>query len=384
MTQQRFDRICRFLDERKLEYRADVEQQRVQLEIDDLAMVIDIAEDGNFVKLILPQLLTLTEDSPQFEAALETLLHLGWEYKLARWQRDPSDGEVRLQADIPLEDSELGERQFWRTVQGTVQIAKQGRERVQRVLETGADSEKTGNQVSETSMGEALDALQRLLESETSMGEALDALQRLLETELPSDNTDPRMQELLQAFQDLLTAEEVGENGNFLALLKEIAAEARQGVRETVGQRLDLLAAALEAEYRSDSDPAQVYPVLDAAPQLLDDEFGEALQRWGTIAFSPARNDAERDRLASWLENFTIDLSSYPRVHPLILQKLAIVGYELVLQTRPRDSVPDKYARTLNNLGIAYRTQAELGETPSQNLHRPSPPTTKPPRFAVA
>ncbi|MEA5519401.1 CHAT domain-containing protein [Limnoraphis robusta] len=301
-----FEQICGFLDDRGCDYQPDSEQQRLILQIESLTVVIDISENGEFVKIVLPQLLTISDDHPHYEAALQTLLHLGWQYKLARWQRSPEDGEVRLQADLPLEDSELTEKQFWRTLQGTLQIAQRGRERVRGVLETGEDSGNSENQ----------------------------------------------------------------DNQGFLALLTEIATEARQGVRESLAQRLDLLTAALEAEYRSNSNPAQVYPLLDSAPQLLDDEFAEALQCWGAIALSPQRPEAERNRLAAYLGNFAIHLSGYPRTHPSILQKLAIVGYQLVLRVYPRETMADKHAQTLTNLGNAYLTQAELGENPSQNLQQ--------------
>ncbi|MCT7964379.1 CHAT domain-containing protein [Laspinema sp. D1] len=137
MMKPLFEEICGFLEARGWDYQPDSEQQRLILQVEGLTLVVDISENGEFVKIFLPQLLTISDDHPHYEKALETLLHLGWQYKLARWQRDPDDGEVRLQADLPLEDSELTPKQFWRTVQGTLQIAQQGWEQLRRVLETG-------------------------------------------------------------------------------------------------------------------------------------------------------------------------------------------------------------------------------------------------------
>ncbi|MEB3828754.1 YbjN domain-containing protein, partial [Phormidium sp. CCY1219] len=136
------DRICEFLDQEDWSYEVEPEQQRLIVTVEGMAVVIQIREAGEFVSFLVPQLLTISENHPQAEAAWETLLHLGWEYKLARWQRDPEDGEVRLQADLPLENSTLTARQFWRTLRGTVQIAQQGRERVQHRLETGEDMDR--------------------------------------------------------------------------------------------------------------------------------------------------------------------------------------------------------------------------------------------------
>lgn len=138
-----FEQICGFLDERNWQYQPEWEQQHLILEVEDLTVVVEVSENGEFVKIFLPQLLTISNDHPHYEAALQTLRHLGWQHdKLARWQRDPDDGEVRLQADLPLEDSELTEKQFWQTLEGTLQIAQQGRERVRGVLETGEDQAK--------------------------------------------------------------------------------------------------------------------------------------------------------------------------------------------------------------------------------------------------
>jgi hypothetical protein len=140
MMKPLFEQICGFLEARGWDYQPDSEQQCLILHRESLTVVIEISENGEFIQIFLPQLLTISDDHPHYERALETLLHLGWQHKLARWQRDPDDGEVRLQADLPLEDSELTPKQFWRTLQGTLQIAQQGREQLRRVLETGEDS----------------------------------------------------------------------------------------------------------------------------------------------------------------------------------------------------------------------------------------------------
>ncbi|MBS0016428.1 MAG: hypothetical protein KFF72_08715, partial [Arthrospira sp. SH-MAG29] len=122
MMKPLFEQICGWLDGRGWDYQPDWEQQRLILQVEAMTVVIVASENGEFVTIFLPQLLTLGDDHPHYEAALETLLHLGWQHdKLARWQRDPDDGEVRLRADLPLEDSQLTQKQFWRTLEGTLQ-----------------------------------------------------------------------------------------------------------------------------------------------------------------------------------------------------------------------------------------------------------------------
>ena len=131
-----FQQICEFLQQQNWAYQANPQEQQLQLQREGLTVLISLEDDGEFVKIVLPQVLILNSDHPHYKAGSECLDYLKSLYKLVRWQRDPEDGEVRLQTDLPLED----ERQFWNSLQGCLQIAQQGRKQVQQVLQQGAAS----------------------------------------------------------------------------------------------------------------------------------------------------------------------------------------------------------------------------------------------------
>ncbi|NMG61185.1 tetratricopeptide repeat protein, partial [Geitlerinema sp. P-1104] len=242
------------------DYQADGQTQQLQVQRQGLTVLISLEEDGEFVKMVLPQLLTLPSDHPHYEAALQCLLHLGWQQdKLVRWQRDPRDGEVRLEADLPLEDGELSSRQFWRTLQGCLQIAQEGREQVQQVLQTGTVASKT----------DALPLLRILLQAEVSGG-----------------------------------------------------AEA-------------------------------VYRELDQRGGGVDPNLAEAAQQFLQQAAESA-NQERLDGLVGVIENLAISLQNYPRGRREQNVAMAILLYEIVLDARPYDRLPDKWAQTQTNLGNAY------------------------------
>lgn len=278
-SQQLFTQICGFLDQQDWTYQPDPEQQRLLLSVNDIAVLIAVEENGEFIKIILPQLLTVPADHPHYEAALETLAYFGLQHKLVRWQRDPEDGEVRVQADLPIEDSELTAKQFWRTLRGAVQIAQQGQERLQQVLATGQD---TGN------------------------------------SQNPGTN-----QKTLAFFGALLQAENEGG--------------------ETA-----------------------VYQVLDQRGGQLDPQLPQAAQTF--LEMVGTAKPEMRDGVVGLIGDLANSLQQYPRGHREINVTVAIGLYHLVLEARPRETVPDKYARNLTNLGVAYQTQAQLGEQPSTNL----------------
>ncbi|KPQ39711.1 MAG: hypothetical protein HLUCCO16_06345 [Phormidium sp. OSCR] len=201
--------ICEFLQQQHWAYQSNPQEQQVQLQREGLTVLISLEEDGKFVKIVLPQVLTLNPDQPHYELGLQCLLHLGWQQdKLVRWQRDPRDGEVRLQADLPLEDGELSSRQFWRTLQGCLQIAQQGRKQVQQVLQTGAESGRTTRTTGMNSgvnaqAGEQMAFLSILFKKILECNGAAEQIYPLLREHLSLLNADliPALQQSWQSLQ---------------------------------------------------------------------------------------------------------------------------------------------------------------------------------------
>jgi hypothetical protein len=81
-------------------------------------LVLRVDDDGELLRIQAPLAFSLPKDaSPEIRAAVLSTLHqLNWESKIMQFEIDLEDGEIRLGADIPLEDGTLTEAQLGRTV----------------------------------------------------------------------------------------------------------------------------------------------------------------------------------------------------------------------------------------------------------------------------
>jgi hypothetical protein len=138
------DTIATYLDRRGWRYRLEADQSRIITgvtgeNIESLTIFIRLREDGEYLDLCIPNLLSV-KDHVYKGVLFQTLLHLSWELKLLRWEYDPSDGEVRASVLIALEDNSLTERQFNRLLESLIDLVdRQSMPRIQSVLATGND-----------------------------------------------------------------------------------------------------------------------------------------------------------------------------------------------------------------------------------------------------
>jgi len=56
------------------------------------------------------------QHAAKLAAVQKTINQINWETKLAHFEMDTQDGEIRISVDIPLEDAKLTERQLMRAV----------------------------------------------------------------------------------------------------------------------------------------------------------------------------------------------------------------------------------------------------------------------------
>jgi hypothetical protein len=137
--------IAAYLDGQGWKYSLDEEFSRiitgVQADnVENLLIVIQLDEDGNFFRMFAPQVLESVLDHPHKAAILEAMLRISWETKMLQWEYDSSDGEIRAIIEFPLEDALLTEKQFNRCLQGLVQIVDElAVPRLTTVMETGED-----------------------------------------------------------------------------------------------------------------------------------------------------------------------------------------------------------------------------------------------------
>ncbi len=111
-----------------------------------------------------------------------------------------------------------------------------------------------------------------------------------------------------------------------------------------------------------------VYQILDQRGGQLDPQLPQAAQTF--LEMVSTSEPEMRDDAVGLIGNLAISLQQYPRGRWQVNLAVAIGLYHLVLEACPRETVPNKYAQTLTNLGIAYWNQAELGEQPSANLQK--------------
>lgn len=117
-----------FLDEYDLNYRVDEERDAILIGFGldpqktsfrdpggdpGIQFVIRIQEDGEFVSIFTPRAWNVAS-CPQKAAVFEAIASIQSRYKMLRFDYDPSDGEIRPNVELPLEDADLTSRQFHR------------------------------------------------------------------------------------------------------------------------------------------------------------------------------------------------------------------------------------------------------------------------------
>ena len=137
--------IAKYLDNLGWNYELEQEADRIITGVEseneqELLIVVQLDEDGQFFKLFVPQVLAGVKEHPHKEAILQTMLSISWETKMLQWEYDPYDGEIRAIVEFPLEDAILTQRQFNRCLAGLVQIVDGvALPRLNEVMKTGLD-----------------------------------------------------------------------------------------------------------------------------------------------------------------------------------------------------------------------------------------------------
>lgn len=128
------EQVQEFLDEHDLGYRVDHDHDAIligfDLDADEtsfrdrdgsaaIRLVIRVLERGDFLAVFCPQAWQVG-DCPHKSAVFEAIASIQAQYKLLRFDYDPSDGEIRPNIELPLEDSEITSRQFHRLIHGVL------------------------------------------------------------------------------------------------------------------------------------------------------------------------------------------------------------------------------------------------------------------------
>jgi len=145
------EQIQTFLDEYSLNYRMDEDHDAILIGFGlnpetttfrdadgdpGIQFVIRVLEQGEFLAIFTPQAWNV-EGCPHRAAVFEAIASIQTQYKMLRFDYDPSDGEIRPNVELPLEDSDLTSRQFHRLMHGMLHGVPRFDRVIRRAIETG-------------------------------------------------------------------------------------------------------------------------------------------------------------------------------------------------------------------------------------------------------
>ena len=139
----------------------------VAVENSHMGIILKLSENGEFLQFQSPNLLPV-KDSVFKGVVFQTLLALNYQYKLVRFEYDPSDGEVRASIELPLEDGGLTDQQFDRCMSCLITVVdREAMPRLKQVLATGNDpgQKGRGKMLAERMTPEQISLLREVLEA---------------------------------------------------------------------------------------------------------------------------------------------------------------------------------------------------------------------------
>jgi len=189
--------VCEFLDEFDLKYRVleDDDAIAIGFGVDEdetsyrdkdgdphVQLVIRLVEEGEFLALFAPMAWCL-DGCPHIPAVMTAFIGIQSQFKMIRFDFDPSDGEVRPNIELPLEDAELTSRQLHRGIAGMLQVLQRFDPVIRTAMTTGVVSfEEVGQERRERPSRETR-RLRRLAER----AGGVDELEKLLGGDGPAE-----------------------------------------------------------------------------------------------------------------------------------------------------------------------------------------------------
>jgi hypothetical protein len=130
-----------------------------------MVVYVHLLEEGGYLRYRIPFYLDLSK-TPYRARVIEKLLELNYNIKLLKFGMDPTDGEVSVEINLPLDDGVPTRRQLHRCMFYLTNPAMQERDNLLTLMETGIypGSEDDGFRAS----------LDRLLLDKDSVGDEID------------------------------------------------------------------------------------------------------------------------------------------------------------------------------------------------------------------
>lgn len=112
-------------------------------------IIARVDEDGEYFKLLAPNLYNYAPDGPNRAEVFRVLLSVCWRSKLIKYEYDERDGEIRAIIEFPLEDSVITPKQFMRCLNGIVQIIDEYHAAIWSAMNGGPGSLDEAEEVSD-------------------------------------------------------------------------------------------------------------------------------------------------------------------------------------------------------------------------------------------
>lgn len=123
-----------------------------------VGIVISVEEDGEFIKVVVPQAYKFDNDLSSFHkmALFQTLLQISHMTKMMQFEYDIDDGEIWAIIEFPLEDALLTKNQLMRCIRAIAGILEEYHEMITDAIKHGITPE------SESEKRKAFEEFQRV------------------------------------------------------------------------------------------------------------------------------------------------------------------------------------------------------------------------------
>ncbi|GBL12372.1 hypothetical protein MSj_03888 [Microcystis aeruginosa Sj] len=206
-----------------------------------------------------------------------------------------------------------------------------------------------------------LTLIQALLQCENGQEPAL--------LEANAELLDAGLVAVMKQYAGFLEQQGDSNEGRWLLNMAQQLEQILDPPRDNQNPYISFLQTLLQTIVESDGNRQVIYPLLDNNLHLLDENLVNLLRAWGNQAKEQVSPE-EAYQLGLHLYLLAYAFDEFPKGNPLINLAIAIYGYEVCAAIRRQLGLERDLARTLNNLGVAYRTQARLGKEPVANLAR--------------
>lgn len=151
------EQISEYLQSENLQHRIDQDRGLITTGFDtekyldqdgehQLQVVILLEEEGRFFRVFTPHCYSALDETNRL-ALMQTLLMISWRTQMVQFEYDDSDGEIRAMIEYPLEDADLTEKQFFRSINTLVQTVDRYHPVIHKALREGViefdDAEKS-------------------------------------------------------------------------------------------------------------------------------------------------------------------------------------------------------------------------------------------------